>query len=152
MRKVLRIALAATLAGAMSGVALIATGGAAWAAGTCNTAYTFRTDYGSATVTVYVPSTGSTAASTTCNMGQGAQSNAVKTLQRTLNNCYYESLSVDGIFGANTKAALKRAQTSEEMSGSEVDGVYGPITRDHLMHYTSLGGHACKYWNGPGGS
>ncbi|WP_433605096.1 peptidoglycan-binding domain-containing protein [Dactylosporangium sp. CA-139114] len=151
MNKALRIALATATAAAMSGITLVGTGGAAWAAGTCSTTYTFRTDYGSQTVTVYVPSTGSTAASTTCDMGQGAQSAAVKTLQRTLNNCYYESLSVDGIFGANTKAALKRAQASEELRGNDVDGVYGPITRDSIMHYTSLGGHACKYWNGPGG-
>lgn len=152
MRKLLRIALSTALAGAMTGIALVGTDGAASAAGTCNTTYSFSATYNGQAVLVYIPSTGSTEASTTCNMGQGAQSNAVKTLQRSLHNCYYENLSIDGIFGPSTKAALKRAQAAEELDGSQVDGVYGPVTRDHIEHYTSLGGHACKYWNGPGGS
>jgi Putative peptidoglycan binding domain len=82
---------------------------------------------------VPVPSAGSTAASTSCLMGQGAQSSAVTRLQSTLNKCYGEHLTTDGIFGGLTKAALQRAQWDEGITG---DGVYGPITRDHLLWWT----------------
>ena len=52
----------------------------------------------------YVP--GSSNLSPSCVMGYGAQGNAVRTLQTSLNNCYQQGLRVDGEFGTNTRGAL----------------------------------------------
>lgn len=101
---------------------------------------------------VPVPSAGTTAASTSCIMGNGATSAAVRRLQETLNACYRESLAKDGIFGNQTQAALRRAQSRE---GTTADGVYGPYTRDRLLWWTgsywSDGTPICYQVNGPGG-
>lgn len=87
---------------------------------------------------VRVPSAGSTISSTSCLMGQGANSNAVKRLQENLNECYDENLAEDGIFGTLTRNALARAQ---DKAGTADDGVYGPNTRSALEWWT--GG----YWD-----
>ena len=64
-------------------------------------------------------------------MGIGADSNAVGTLQRTMNVCYGEHLTVDNYFGPATQAALKRTQTKAR---TVADGVYGPNTRKAMLH------------------
>lgn len=98
---------------------------------------------------IEVPSAGTTAASTSCLMGRGANSNAVKRLQYTLNVCYRAGLRVDGDFGPRTEAALKYAQRLE---GTPADGVYGPYTRDVLMWATGPSPEGnCWTVNGPGG-
>ena len=61
---------------------------------------------------------------------------AVKTLQRTLNKCYGESLAVDGNFGPATKAAVKRAQADHHITQ---DGVAGPVTLDTIKWRNSAG-------------
>ena len=81
----------------------------------------------------------SSASSTTfdCTMYQGVYNNdAVKTLQRTLNKCYGESLAVDGNFGPATKAAVKRAQADHHITQ---DGVAGPVTLDTIKWRNSAG-------------
>jgi hypothetical protein len=98
---------------------------------------------------IEVPSAGTTPASTSCLMGRGANSNAVRRLQYTLNVCYGRGLSVDGAFGALTERALKYAQSRE---GVDNDGVYGPITRDALLWATGPNpAYNCWGVNGPGG-
>jgi peptidoglycan hydrolase-like protein with peptidoglycan-binding domain len=77
-----------------------------------------------------VPSVGR-GGSVNCQMGQGAQSEAVLYLQYTLNYCYNAGLSQDGDFGPRTRAALVSAQRS---AGAAADGVYGPETRSKIMH------------------
>ena len=77
-----------------------------------------------------VPSVGR-GGSVNCQMGQGAQSEAVLYLQYTLNYCYGAGLSQDGDFGPRTKAALIAAQ---RQAGAAPDGVYGPETRSKIMH------------------
>jgi murein L,D-transpeptidase YcbB/YkuD len=88
---------------------------------------------------VAVPSAGTTRASTSCIMGLGATSNAVRRLQINLNACYAENLQTDRVFGTLTRNALKRAQRSE---GVVDDGVYGPNTRDALLWWT---GNICSH-------
>lgn len=84
---------------------------------------------------VQVPSTSNTSYTyTNCEMDTGASGGGVKQLQRSLNACYGESLSVDGSYGSLTKAALKRAQTKEGMPTADRDGRYGPRTRDSIKH------------------
>jgi peptidoglycan hydrolase-like protein with peptidoglycan-binding domain len=47
-------------------------------------------------------------------------------LQRSLNTLIGADLTVDGIYGPNTKDAVRRFQKA---NGLQVDGVAGPITR-----------------------
>ena len=72
-----------------------------------------------------------------CNMGKGANSNAVKLLQQDLNDCYKRGLKVDGDFGDKTLAALIYAQGK---AGTTADGVYGPNTRKKMDWLGDLGG------------
>ncbi|WP_026163640.1 peptidoglycan-binding domain-containing protein [Kribbella catacumbae] len=54
---------------------------------------------------------------------------AIKTLQRNLNFCYGSTLRIDGKYGANTAAVVKRVQTRHKLTA---DGVYGPQTRSAM--------------------
>jgi peptidoglycan hydrolase-like protein with peptidoglycan-binding domain len=76
---------------------------------------------------VDIPTTAS--GSDNCDLGVGNQSLAVQLLQYDLNRCYGQHLTVDGIYGPLTKAAVEVAQRA---SGATVDGIYGPQTRDHI--------------------
>lgn len=153
MRKILRSTLATAAAcAAMSAGVLVTTGGPALAAPTCTRTTTVQIYYGLGYRSVTMPSTGTTAASTTCEMGYGAQSSAVSALQRTLNKCYGAGLGTpDGIFGTNTRAALRNAQIEAGLTGSGVDGVYGPVTRDRIAHFYA-DTYPCLPYNGPGGA
>jgi peptidoglycan hydrolase-like protein with peptidoglycan-binding domain len=64
-------------------------------------------------------------------MSQGANSEAVRILQNTLNYCYSENLTPDSDFGPLTKTALIRAQKA---AGAARDGHYGPETRSKIEH------------------
>jgi peptidoglycan hydrolase-like protein with peptidoglycan-binding domain len=79
----------------------------------------------------YVPVAGSFPGTPACIMGRGANSDAVDALQHSMNACYGERLATDGIFGANTQAALIRTQRKV---GVSVDGVYGPVTARAMKH------------------
>ncbi|MGW6060313.1 peptidoglycan-binding domain-containing protein [Streptomyces sp. NPDC055189] len=62
-----------------------------------------------------------------CVMGRGAQSKAVRLLQKTLNTCYgLDTGGQDGIYGEKTESAVRTVQGRE---GASVDGEYGPETR-----------------------
>ncbi|NEQ75801.1 MAG: peptidoglycan-binding protein [Okeania sp. SIO2C9] len=62
-------------------------------------------------------------------IGRGSSSDDVKRLQMILNEMGY-SLVVDGMFGSNTEAAVKRFQKNSRL---EVDGIVGPLTWYALM-------------------
>ncbi len=69
----------------------------------------------------------------TCYMNPGVVTgNGVKALQRTLNACYAQSLTVDGVYGSKTKSALAFAQRVAGLPASAQDGIYGPQTRDAI--------------------
>ncbi|WP_165986578.1 peptidoglycan-binding protein [Streptomyces sp. YIM 98790] len=61
-----------------------------------------------------------------CVMGYGAQSSGVVRLQFALNDCNRVSIAEDGIYGSETRGAVRTVQTRAKIS---VDGVYGPDTR-----------------------
>ena len=62
-------------------------------------------------------------------IGRGSSSDDVERLQMILNEMGY-SLVVDGIFGSNTEAAVKRFQKNSRL---EVDGIVSPLTWYALM-------------------
>jgi peptidoglycan hydrolase-like protein with peptidoglycan-binding domain len=127
--------------------------GVASAAPTCSrTTNVFIPDLGGSTK---MPSTGSTAASTSCTMGRGAQSSAVTWLQQSLNVCYQFELTqkklyplaTDSMFGAKTESGLRAAQSA---AGTSADGVYGPHTRDAILWWGGTTTHNCGNYDGPG--
>ena len=76
-----------------------------------------------------IPTIGRDTGQDNCLLGVGNQSVAVQVLQDTLKTCYRRNITVDGIFGPQTRSALQHAQRAEHIPA---DGVYGPQTRDHL--------------------
>lgn len=83
-----------------------------------------------------VPATGS--GSLHCHLQEGYYGNtAVWYLQYSIAWCYRGygeavlNIAVDGNYGTKTKAAVKRVQEIERITA---DGVYGPQTRDAMMH------------------
>lgn len=72
-----------------------------------------------------------------CHLQQGYASAGVRTLQDSIRWCYRSrgeavlNITVDGNYGAKTKAAVKRVQ---QLAGITADGVYGPGTRDAMLH------------------
>jgi murein L,D-transpeptidase YcbB/YkuD len=132
----LAMSAVAVLAAGVSAVALAET---AQAATTCN-ARVLRTGllsmdgtYGSAGV----PTIGT---NPSCRMRKGLDTgddvarSPVWWLQLTLNQCYGQSLTLDGDYGAKTAKAVKAAQAG--VPGLAHDGVYGPRTRSALKWYT----------------
>ncbi|WP_416971062.1 peptidoglycan-binding domain-containing protein [Streptomyces sp. 4F14] len=119
--------------------ALLGAGTAQAATATCSTSVSYTTVSG---FTTSIPAAGR---DVTCLLARGDSGNAVKALQFSLNECYGAALVRDGIFGAGTQAALRRAQSRE---GQTADGVYGPRTRDALRW--RVAGFACDRVNGPG--
>jgi Putative peptidoglycan binding domain len=73
-----------------------------------------------------IPSTSNNSGNFACIDGPGSQGPAVTQLQQSLNFCRGENLTVDGVYGDLTAAAMKRAQKA---LGVTQDGVYGPNTR-----------------------
>ncbi|TWD79425.1 putative peptidoglycan binding protein [Kribbella amoyensis] len=78
--------------------------------------------------------------STACNLmsgdspyrgGQrtGDPDTAIRTLQRNLNYCYGSKLTVDGLYGSNTRSVVKQVQ---QRHGLTADGIYGPRTRSAM--------------------
>jgi len=72
----------------------------------------------------------------TCYLRFGDIGDGVGQLQNTLDICYSENLTVDGMFGPLTEAALKRTQTK---AGTTADGIYGPNTRRAILHQKTNG-------------
>ncbi|MFI6281350.1 peptidoglycan-binding protein [Streptomyces sp. NPDC050988] len=106
--------------------------------GYCNNYVSKTKSFNGKTYTAYIPSYNR---SSNCYMDRGANSTAVGMLQRSLNVCYGRSLSIDGIFGPATEAALKYAQDKENIG---VDGEYGTQSRDNLKwEFSLIGSYRC---------
>lgn len=74
----------------------------------------------------------STSSSTSSSSTSTSGSSSIKTVQTWLNTTYKTGLTVDGIYGAKTKAALVKALQTElnkrYNTGLVVDGIYGTKT------------------------
>lgn len=62
--------------------------------------------------------------------GYTESGDAVKTVQRALNEKGFQAGTEDGLFGPNTKNAIKRFQ---QYKGLSVDGIVGPNTWKYLL-------------------
>jgi murein L,D-transpeptidase YcbB/YkuD len=85
--------------------------------------------YGLSEVPSYGTSTSCTL-SLNANTGTDPGTSPVYWLQYNLNKCYGRSLTIDGVYGAKTVAAVKYAQST--VPGLTQDGVYGPNTRSAI--------------------
>lgn len=129
--------LAATVA--VAGVVVMLPATSAQAAPQCTRASSKTvTSEGGDRVVISVPTTSS--GSTTCQMGQGAQSGAVRALQVALSDTYCANLGrrigTDGIYGPQTRDAVREFQRNHGLS---VDGVYGPQTRNAIWWPDNIG-------------
>jgi hypothetical protein len=142
----------AVLAAALGlGLAVAPAGAAQAALPTCNS-FAYRDAgniYGSVSARVPVwRETGEPGYTLECALRQGNYNNtAVRILQETLNNCYWNiigaQLVADGDFGAKTRDALAKAQRSH---GIQDDGSYGAQSRRTLYHHglaTNEGAGTC---------
>jgi len=59
----------------------------------------------------------------------GDPDTAIRTLQRNLNYCYGYHLTVDGVYGSNTRGVVKAVQRQNKLTA---DGIYGPKTRSAM--------------------
>jgi hypothetical protein len=60
---------------------------------------------------------------------RGDPDTAIRVLQRNLNYCYGYKLTVDGVYGSNTRGVIKAVQKRHKLVA---DGVYGPKTRSAM--------------------
>ncbi|MGW0822186.1 peptidoglycan-binding domain-containing protein [Streptomyces sp. NPDC002845] len=122
-------------AAAVATASLVALPGTAHAAyPTCNGVKNVDTSHGNVRQPYYT-GTGSR----NCVMGVGTRSSAVTRLQIVLRNCYNQDLTADGRYGSSTSSAVKYVQRYEGLSSSDIDGVYGPLTRKAMKWHTSSG-------------
>jgi peptidoglycan hydrolase-like protein with peptidoglycan-binding domain len=129
MRRITLAAAAVLVAASgVAGVTLAAAAPAsAQASCTGTSIYTDAKGYG-----VFIPTIGNNTHQDNCELGLGNDSDAVATLQNTLNYCYGQHLTIDGDYGPLTEAAVKVAQRD---AGVTQDGVYGPQTRNAIKWY-----------------
>ncbi|MFE9439688.1 peptidoglycan-binding protein [Streptomyces sp. NPDC006602] len=122
--------------------AVLASPGAVHAASypTCNAKKAVSASGSFFTYQPYYSGTGSR----NCVMSQGAQSDAVYALQIAIDTCY-QDISRDGIYGPETRQAVRAVQDAEDVG---VDGVYGPETRKAMKWPLYMGGsgsvHGCS--------
>lgn len=77
-----------------------------------------------------------TTGSRNCILQYGNSSTAVNALQHALIYCYDHDIDNDGIFGSETRAALRQVQGAVNVT---VDGIYGPETRKAMKWYVHTG-------------
>jgi peptidoglycan hydrolase-like protein with peptidoglycan-binding domain len=63
------------------------------------------------------------------NLKKGSRGAEVMELQRRLTNLGYSTKGIDGVFGNNTDAAVRKFQKAKKL---KVDGIVGPATKKAL--------------------
>ncbi|GAA4688463.1 hypothetical protein GCM10023347_50310 [Streptomyces chumphonensis] len=100
----------------------------------CNSSKAIDTSHGTVRQPYYT-GTGSR----NCVMGVGADNGAVRRLQYVLVHCYNRDIGIDGVYGANTRNAVRYVQQFEGLASQDIDGVYGPLTRKAMKWRTNTG-------------
>ncbi|MGP4081143.1 L,D-transpeptidase family protein [Pseudalkalibacillus sp. R45] len=72
---------------------------------------------------------GAVVAVSTTNLKKGSRGAEVKNVQQRLTELGYSTKGIDGIFGKNTDAAVRKFQKTKKL---KVDGVVGPATKKAL--------------------
>jgi peptidoglycan hydrolase-like protein with peptidoglycan-binding domain len=124
--------LAAAAAVVSAGITLVSPG-QAWATSSCTNVTQVALV---STNTAAVPSIGVDTDQVNCDLQYGISNTAVADLQRSLNKCYGEGLTQDGIYGSQTKAAVENVQS---VLGISVDGIYGPQTGTAMKWFDNQG-------------
>ncbi|WP_406069248.1 peptidoglycan-binding protein [Micromonospora sp. NBC_01638] len=129
-----RRSAAATLLAVLASAGLAAlTPTAAQAASTCTSLTYYRVGGYQGGAEMHVPTLGWQDGNKTCYLKYGNSNSAVKVLQEALNNCYSQSLRLDGQYGTNTRNAVLYAQRqiNDTWAWANIaeDGEYGPQTR-----------------------
>lgn len=71
------------------------------------------------------PTTVDNSRNTNCVLGVGSRGEPVIYLQLALNRCYGQGIGVDGVYGTQTRNAVRNVQAFHRLT---VDGVFGPQT------------------------
>ena len=129
-----RRSAAATLATVLVSAGLVGLAPtAAQAATTCTSLTYYNVGGYPGGAEMHVPTVGWQDGNKTCYLKYGNSNSAVKVLQEALNNCYSQSLRLDGQYGTNTRNAVRAAQRkiNETWEWADIaeDGEYGPQTR-----------------------
>jgi hypothetical protein len=66
------------------------------------------------------------------NLKKGSHGDEVRELQRRLTEVGYSTKGIDGVFGANTDAAVRKFQKAKKLN---VDGIVGPATKKVLAMF-----------------
>ncbi|WP_408009832.1 L,D-transpeptidase family protein [Pseudalkalibacillus sp. A8] len=82
-----------------------------------------------ATANGFKVANGSTVPVSTSVLKKGSRGSEVKSLQKRLTELGYNTKGIDGIFGNNTDAAVRKFQKAKKL---KVDGVVGPATKKAL--------------------
>jgi hypothetical protein len=136
--RILRGTLTAVLLAA--GLGVVTAGTAEAATPNCTSYSTYYAPYTTSYV-VHVPSAGYQTGTVNCLLKQGNRNDAVTVLQRALKYCHGFSITVDGEYGPQTKAAvlgLQHRANSNYGAGLVEDGEYGPKTKNwtHFPDWT----------------
>jgi peptidoglycan hydrolase-like protein with peptidoglycan-binding domain len=130
--------VAAVIVGA-SGLILASPGLANASTASCTGFSAFQLVNGAGDGNTDVPTVGTNTFQVACQLAETNDSSAVTVLQQTLNACYGDDLAEDGDFGPATQAAVEAMQAD---IGVSVDGIYGPNTRT-AMKFRPTEGSPC---------
>jgi hypothetical protein len=85
------------------------------------------------------PTTANNTRNTNCVLGVGNRGEPVRYLQSAMHRCYGQQITIDGLFGPQTRAALLNVQRFHRITA---DGVFGPQTSSVMAwpyyHYDNL--------------
>jgi Putative peptidoglycan binding domain len=107
------------------------------------------TDYVTGPGTPYdvrIPSTTRNGGQTNCVLYNRTETEGVFKLQDALNRCYGQGLTVDGIYGPGTEAAVRNVQRFHGFQPEDIDGRYGPQTRAAMTWPKYLNGSYHHCW------
>jgi peptidoglycan hydrolase-like protein with peptidoglycan-binding domain len=130
-------------AAALSALVVIATlvlgassANAATTSATICTSYTSYHTWYSGSSEMRVPTAGYQTGKANCILRYGNNNFGVHVLQESLRECWDHSITIDGVYGPQTRGAIlaiQRNANSGYGAGIDEDGIYGPQTRNWMQ-------------------